>query len=228
LASPSGPSTAGSIEEVAVNVLRWITLSVALLAPLAAWADGEGLSADADRVPWARFQGRIAFSATAPVAGTPTAPTDGTGLQVQGLSVMGDVYFGAAPGGSKASAGGFRATSGVIVGARTSLWGMSAMAPASGLLNVDRRLFGSSATSPGYATDPASDVNGTLPYIGIGYSSLAARSGWSFSADLGLVSLAPGNAVRLGRVFGGSQNLDDVVRDMRLTPVLQLGASYSF
>jgi hypothetical protein len=61
---------------------------------------------------------------------------------------------------------------------------MSAMAPASGLLNVDRRLFGASPR-PGYATDPASDSNGTLPYIGVGYSSLASRSGWSFSADLG-------------------------------------------
>ena len=212
-----------------MHVLRWIALSVASLAPLAAWAGGEGLSTDADRVPWARFQGRIAFSAAAPAAGTPTAPTDGTGLQVQGLSVMGDVYFGSAPGRSgKASAGGFRATSGVIVGARGSLWGMSAMAPASGLLNIDRRLFGSYTTSLSYATDPANEANGTLPYIGIGYSSLSSRSGWSFSADLGLVSLAPGNAVRLGRVFGGSQNLDDVVRDMRLTPVLQLGASYSF
>lgn len=210
-------------------VLRWIALSAASLTPLAASAGGAGLSADADTVPWTRFQGRIAYSATAPVAGPLAAPTDGTGLQVRGLSLMGDVYFGSAPAGSgKASAGGFRATSGVMVGARSSLWGMSATAPASGLLNLDRRLFGSSAPNLGYASDPANDSNATLPYVGIGYSRLAPRSGWSFSADLGLVSLAPGNAVRLGRVFGGSQNLDDVVRDMRLTPVLQLGASYSF
>jgi hypothetical protein len=137
---------------------------------------------------------------------------------------MGDVYFG----GSRSSAGGFRATSGLIYGSRSSLAGMSAMAPASGLLNVDRRLFGASTTGLGYTTDPVNESNGTLPYVGIGYSSLASRSGWSFSADLGLVSLAPANAGRLGRVFGGSQNLDDVVRDMKLTPVLQLGASYSF
>ncbi|MEO5881637.1 MAG: hypothetical protein ABIQ06_04420 [Caldimonas sp.] len=207
-----------------MNVLRWITLSVASLAPLAAAAGGQGLSTDADRVPWARFQGRISYAATAPLATTPSSPGDGTGLQVQGMSVMGDIYFG----GSRSSAGGFRATSGVIYGSRSFLAGMSAMAPANGLLNVDRRLFGSSATGLGYATEAVHESTGTLPYIGIGYSSLAARSGWSFSADLGLVSLAPANAVRLGRVFGGSQNLDDVVRDMRLTPVLQLGASYSF
>ena len=166
----------------------------------------------------------ISYAATAPAAVAPSTPNDGTGLQVQGLSLMGDVYFG----GSRATAGGFRATSGVIYGSRTSLAGMSAMAPASGLLNVDRRLFGASPAALGSPTDPINESSGTLPYLGIGYSSLAPRSGWSFSADLGLVSLAPGNAVRLGRVFGGSQNLDDVVRDMRLTPVLQLGVSYSF
>ena len=207
-----------------MNVLRWIALSFASLAPLAALAGGQGISADVDSVPWARFQGRISYAATAPLAATPTTQGDGTGLQVQGMSVMGDVYFG----GSRSSAGGFRATSGLIYGSRSSLAGMSAMAPASGLLNVDRRLFGASATGLGYTTDPVNESSGTLPYVGIGYSSLAARSGWSFSADLGLVSLAPANAVRLGRVFGGSQNLDDVVRDMKLTPVLQLGASYSF
>lgn len=207
-----------------MDVLRWITLSAASFVPLAALAGGEGLSTDADRVPWARFQGRISYAAAAPVAATPLAPSDGTGLQVQGMSLMGDVYFG----GSRTSAGGFRATSGLIYGSRISLAGMSAMVPASGLVNVDRRVFGATPTGPSYATDPANDSSGTLPYIGVGYSSLAARSGWSFSADLGLVSLAPSNAVRFGRVFGGSQNLDDVVRDMKLTPVIQLGASYSF
>ena len=68
----------------------------------------------------------------------------------------------------------------------------------------------------------------TLPYIGIGYSNLSAKSGWHFSADLGVVSQSPGNVVRFGRVFGGTQSLDDAVRDMRLAPVVQLGVSYSF
>lgn len=214
-----------------MHILRWIALSaaaLAALAPLAARAEGDGLAADAVRVPWARFQGRIAYAATSPLLRSTGSSLDGTGLQVNGLSVMGDVYFGAASGRDKSAAGGFRATSGVIVGAHSTLRGTPASAPASGLLNVDRRLFGSSAGSPGYGAELGNDSNGTLPYIGIGYSSLAARSGWSFSADLGLVSLSPGNAVRLGRVFGGGQSLDDVVRDMRLTPVLQLGASYSF
>lgn len=211
-----------------MDVLRWIALSAVAFAPFAAWAEGDGLAAEADRVPWARFQGRVAYATASPLLRSGNSSFDGTGLQVNGLSLMGDVYFGAAPTSGRNSVGGFRATSGVIVGARSTLWGTPALAPASGLLNVDRHLFGPSATSFGYSNDPNNDASGTLPYIGIGYSTLAARGGWSFSADLGLVSLSPGNVVHLGHVFGGGQSLDDVVRDMRLTPVLQLGASYSF
>ena len=66
-----------------------------------------------------------------------------------------------------------------------------------------------------------------LPYVGVGYSGLAGRSGWSFSADFGLMALGAGNAVRLGR-SGAYQGLDDLVRELRLTPVLQVGASYAF
>jgi len=198
-----------------------------LLACATASADGSGLSTDSDRVPWARFQGRIAYAANAPALRTSSTATDASGLKVAGVSLMGDVYFGASPTGAYAQGGGFRATSGVIVGARGALWGTPAGATATGLLSVDRRLFGPSGALPGIAADASAD-SATLPYIGIGYSSLAGRSGWSFSADLGLMSLSPGNAVRLGRVFGGGQNLDDVVRDMRLAPVLQLGASYAF
>jgi hypothetical protein len=65
----------------------------------------------------------------------------------------------------------------------------------------------------------------TLPYLGVGYTGLSPRGGWSFNADLGLMSLNPGNAGKLGRVFGGGQSLDDTVRDMRWSPVVQLGVS---
>ncbi|MEO8525682.1 MAG: hypothetical protein ABI460_13245 [Caldimonas sp.] len=211
-----------------MDVLRWIALSAVAFAPFGSWAEGDGIAANADRVPWARFQGRVAYTATPALLRGSNFSRDGTGLQVKGLSLMGDVYFGATPAPGKNTVGGFRATSGVILGTRSTLLGTPALTPAIGLSNVDRRLFGPSATSSGYSNDQNNDAIGTLPYIGIGYSSLALRSGWSFSADLGVVSLSPGNVSHLGRVFGGSQSLDDVVRDMRLTPVLQLGASYSF
>ncbi len=33
---------------------------------------------------------------------------------------------------------------------------------------------------------------------------------------------------RLGRSLSGAQSLDDAVREMRMTPLLQLGVSYAF
>ncbi|MFG5407861.1 hypothetical protein ABXN37_06800 [Piscinibacter sakaiensis] len=67
-----------------------------------------------------------------------------------------------------------------------------------------------------------------MPYLGLGYSAQPARGGWGFSADIGLVAQAPGAVVRLGRVFNGSQTLDDMLREMRLSPLLNVGVSYSF
>jgi len=74
-----------------------------------------------------------------------------------------------------------------------------------------------------YTNDVAGD-NATLPYLGIGYTGLSPRNGWGFSADLGLVAKNPGNALRAG----GGQSLDEMIRDMRMTPLLQLGVSYAF
>jgi len=209
------------------NVL-WICAAVASgLSLVDARAEGDGLSADADRVPWARFQSRIAYAPGAPGWRADLAPLERTGLQVGGsVGLLGDVYFGSTPAPRATSVGGFRATSGLLIGGRSTGLG-SVSAPTTGLLATDRRLFGASAAPLTYPADPTVD-NTTLPYIGIGYSNLSTKSGWHFSADLGVVSQSPGNVVRFGRVFGGSQSLDDVVRDMRLAPVVQLGVSYSF
>ena len=208
------------------NVL-WICAAVASSLTLVdARAEGDGLSADADRVPWARFQSRIAYAPGAPGWRADFAPLERTGLQVSSLGLLGDVDFGSTAAPRATSVGGFRATSGLLIGGRSTGLG-SVSTPTSGLLATDRRLFGASAAPLTYPADPTVD-NTTLPYIGIGYSNLSAKSGWHFSADLSVVSQSPGNVVRFGEVVGGSQSLDDVVRDMRLAPVVQLGVSYSF
>ncbi len=210
------------------NVL-WICAAVASVLTLAdARAEGEGLATNADRVPWARFQSRVAFAPGAPGWRADLAPFERTGLQVGGVGLLGDVYFGSTPSVRTSAAGGFRATSGVLIGARSPLLGGAASTPGpSGLFASDRRLFGASASPLASSADTSVD-SATVPYIGVGYSNLSAKGGWHFSADLGIVSQSPGNVVRVGRVFGGSQSLDDVVRDMRLAPVVQLGVSYSF
>jgi hypothetical protein len=74
--------------------------------------------------------------------------------------------------------------------------------------------------------DTIADSTLTWPYLGVGYSGSSLRGGWGFSADLGLAAQNPG-AIRLGRAFSG-QPLEDLVRDLQVTPVLQLGVSYQF
>jgi hypothetical protein len=210
-----------------MRVSTGIVIWVATVLPCSvAWADGNGLTADANRVPWGSVHGRIAYASTSGLNNA-FLFSDSNGLRSPNPSVVGDFYFSGWGGGDKYQTGGFRATSGIVVGTRNDLWATPGVAPASGLLSVSRRLFGQTTIPSANALDANAD-NATLPYIGVGYSSLAMRSGWSFSADLGMVSLNPGNAVRLGRVFVGGQSLDDVVHDMHLAPVLQLGVSYSF
>ena len=183
--------------------------------------DGNGLTVRADEFQWPRLQGRLSLSSASP-AWTRTfgAATPG----VSGLTLMGDYYLTGSLLGAK-RAGGFRATSGVVVGPRSAAAANLGAGSSGSGFNVDRRTTGQAITAlPG---DQAVDTP-TLPYLGIGYTGLSPRGGWSFNADLGLVSLSPGNAVNIGRFLGGGQSLDDTVRDMRWSPVVQLGVSYSF
>jgi hypothetical protein len=66
----------------------------------------------------------------------------------------------------------------------------------------------------------------TLPYLGIGYSGSSLRGSFSFSADLGLTAQNSGNQRLVRSVM--SQTLDDTLRELRFTPVLQFGVSYRF
>jgi hypothetical protein len=215
------------IEECPMRNVLWICAAVASALALAdARAEGGGLAADADHVPWARFESRISAAPGAPGWRADLAPSERSGLQVGGgVGLLGDVYLGGSKLGASSPAG-FRATSGVLIGARSPLLSSAAPSTSGGLLASSRHLFGASPAAIG-SSDLSADGS-TVPYVGIGYSNLWPKSGWSVSADLGVVSQSPGNVVRFGRVVGGSQSLDDVVRDMRLAPVVQLGVSYSF
>jgi len=65
----------------------------------------------------------------------------------------------------------------------------------------------------------------TWPYLGIGYAGQGARGDWGFSADVGLAAQNPG---RVGRIFSGTADLSDTLRELRLQPVIKLGVTYSF
>jgi hypothetical protein len=206
---------------------RWILAVVLAANPLVAAvaAGGDGLTARTDNLPWERWQGRISLGTQTPLWRSDLGASESYALPLRSLTLMGDYYFSRSLAGSTV-AGGFRATSGVILGPRSQLWtGQPGPAPQGINVGVDRRVFGQAAVS--LANESTPDT-ATLPYLGLGYTGLSLRGRWSFSADLGLVAMSPGNAVKLGRVFGGAQSLDELVRDMRLAPLLQLGVSYSF
>lgn len=133
------------------------------------------------------------------------APTHG--LQRPGLSVLGDFFFKSPLTDTPAATlSGFRATSGLMVGPRQ---------------------FGP-AVAPAAFSDSRNGDAGPVPYFGVGYTDLPSHTGWGFSADFGWMAMSPRSAVRFGNTLGSPLSIDDLLRDLRLSPLIQIGVSYSF
>ena len=66
----------------------WVVSAAALLSSGATWADGNGLTADAARVPWASLHGRVAYVSVPGWSGD-FSFDDGNGLKTSTGSVMG-------------------------------------------------------------------------------------------------------------------------------------------
>ncbi len=179
---------------------------------------------EADGLTLPRLQGRIRLGMAdeADTAGLSGSP--GSFSKLSGASVLGDYYFGRY-GARESDGGGFRATSGVFLGSRFGLWG-GPVAASSSPISVERHSF--SLLAPPRSAESWSPEASTVPYFGLGYSGTSFSGGWGFSADLGLMALNAGSAVRLGRVFGGGQSLDGLLRELRPSPLFQVGASYTF
>lgn len=180
---------------------------------------GSGLVPGRDAARWSGLQGRVSLSAnTDRHAGS---SFDTITPKVLAFGVFGDYYFARSRLG-QGVAGGFRATSGVLLGATSPFWATSALG-ISGYSGVSRRGNGSLSTlSAGEAE------TSTLSYLGLGYSGLSLKGGWGFAADLGVMAVQSGTAVRLGRTYSSAPGSDELVRELRLSPVLQLGVSYTF
>jgi hypothetical protein len=101
--------------------------------------------------------------------------------------------------------GRFRATSGLMFG-----WSQVGN-PSAGLI-WPRADAGSSAT----------------PYLGLGYTGWLAKSGLSFSADVGLTADYLGSGWGFGRALFGNQGNDQASREFRLQPRLQMGLQYRY
>lgn len=188
----------------------------------AAALQGSGLVPSADSI-WPRWQGRLSLGISTPLPGSALMAGDNPAPALSGASLLGDFYFSRSLH-SVGSGHGFRATSGVLLGPRSApLLGASSVLTGRAF-NLDRRNMGSIGLTGN--SDVGADT-GPVPYVGLGYTGLAGKGGWGFSADFGLMARNPGS-IKLGRVFDGEQTLDDALRDMRLSPLVQVGVSYSF
>jgi hypothetical protein len=113
--------------------------------------------------------------------------------------------------------GSFRATGGVLFG---SAGGAPVLAaPAGPRLGL--------AVQGGAALSPGQDNTGTLPYLGLGFSSASLLPSLSVTADIGWVAGQSSALAGGGRSLFGSQAAAGL-RDLRISPVLQLGLRYAF
>lgn len=196
-----------------MNVRR-VSLSMALVAAAFAAHAADGLVAPAAEALWPQWQARITVStATA----TPLSAWLNSGNAPRGLqggALLGDYYF------TSALLGGFRASGGLLSG---SVGGLPLASGTAG-----PRLGLSLTGSNGPAYQPGADGPNTVPYLGLGFTGAAWRSGLSITADVGLVAERATAAAGLGRAVFGTQGFERSLQEMRLSPVMQLGMRYTF
>lgn len=190
-------------------------------------AQGRGLKlADPDGTSlWPHWEGRIGVVLDRGNAGaggsfalSPAAPT---GLKMHSLHLLSDYYF----------AGGFRATAGLVRGSTNLPWWPSGQQGNTGLnLSLQRIDL---LNVPGQDRSTLSeDPDRTVPYVGAGYSTrlteVSGMGSWQFNADLGIISLNSRNIDRLRNVFQGEQGIDEILRELRLRPVIKFSVNYAF
>ena len=185
-----------------------LTMSLCLLLSSghAQALDAYGLQPDTSR-----WQARVQLSSL-----------DGKGSRLLSANLLGDYYLtGSGLGGF---AGGLRATGGMLMGAASYSQSSAGLA-----LNRDfrqRLAVGQRSVSLILPDSGVGDTGAPMSYLGIGYSGQSLRGGWGFSADLGLVSRLSVGGLRLG--LSRNTGAEELLRDLRLKPVLQLGLSYSY
>ncbi len=174
----------------------------AALAAAPLWA-ADGLTSPRPIDIWPQWQARLTASGMtlAPV----TLTTDPARSAATSAALLSDYFFDTPGLRVPTLTGGLRATSGLVATPRAA------------------------AAGPWSATANDGNVD-TVPYLGIGYTGLSADRVWGVTADLGLVAQNPGGAGRVGRaIFGTSgQPWDGALREMRFSPLLQLGVRYAF
>ncbi len=179
-----------------------------------------GLVAPEAQQLWPRWQARVTVQVGA-------ARSSDEAIGVRGLtggSLLGDYTF------ARPFFGSFRASGGVLMGHQGGM-PLGGSSVASTFPGLGWAVLGSAASLSNLhganQTLATAEVTSTVPYLGLGFSSPGGLNGWSMNADLGWVSESSA-ASGLGRALFGNQGFDQARRELRLSPVLQLGLRYSF
>ena len=209
-----------------MRVLRCLT-SVGLLCA-AGLAAADGLNVDKISGYWSATQTRLQINAAVldTTLGMPAAHAWGNTAPLA-ASLAGDYYFSKSLADAGLPRSGFRASSALLIrqpGVSLSELAWSSRSMAS-YAAPSRLTLGYAGANPYEASGQGVSA---LPYVGIGYSDYSLKSGWGFWADIGLVVQNPGSAMGLGRTLSGAQGVDDLMRELQLSPMLQLGVNYSF
>lgn len=186
-------------------------LATLLLAAVPAWAQN-GLKLQADATASAERSLRL---------GSVQLDLSVADLGVaQRARLFGDYYLTGPGFGAGQVSGGLRLTSGLSFGPRGATLALPPGRTGDGLQLGPRLGAGVMGERDAERV--------TLPYLGVGYTSLSLREGWGFSADIGLGGQRPGERVRFGRSGPSATQVENLLNDLRLAPVIQLGVSYSF
>ncbi len=191
-------------------------VAAVLLGSTSAPAFADGLKVQSDTASWPKWQARIGIVApkseqgSTGLLGQPTTDASGSFTTPRAAALLGDYYLTGPGFDPSRVSGGLRATTGWLYGGSSAL-GASSVSP------------GSTSLSASLVRSPWADNSrlGHATYIGIGYTGLSLKQGFSVLADFGLVG-TPGvaGAPRLDTEFS--------IRDYRLSPTVRLGMSYAF
>lgn len=187
----------------------------------AAGTGGSGLALR-DSGPWPNWEGRIGAVIERPVNPVRDSfvlaqPIEG-GLRMRSLHVLADHYV----------EGGFRATMGLVSGEAGQAWWSSG--DHGGGLNLSLQQLDTLGSPLGLRR------RNLLPqaqaYVGAGYStrteSLGQVSSWRFNADFGLLNTDPDSTDRLTGLLQGDRSVGDLVRGLRMRPVVKVSVGYAF
>ncbi len=197
-------------------------VATSALTPTPARA-GDGLLLPAASEVWPQWQARVTLQAVSPsplslgpVALMPLGEALLGMRNLQAGALLGDYVF-ASP-----RFGQFRATSGVLVGSPV---GASPLAQWVG--SPSAAPLGWSLQQSGVSSRNSAE-RGTQPYLGLGFTGSAWLPGLSLMADLGLVSENFSALGQWARAASGNASFDQTLREMRWSPVLQVGLRYAF